>query len=377
MTDQEPDLGEFEAIDEAAELRRRVRELEAKLRRAQLPSGDVTREEMLEAELDDLRSQFRRDRRADVARERILVAIENHLAHAAPPRRASAAMAPRPSKTAKHRQLLCLSDFHGGEVVDPEVVNGLNSFSWDVMEARVEQLIDGVLSHKQHSPELTGLDIGFIGDMCSGSNHDELAITNEFPLAEQAIRMGTLMGQIVERLAPHYPDVRCFAVEGNHPRLTKKPAAKNPHDNGDWVAAQFAAQYLRPYDNVSFTIGRGSLLWRIAGRTVYVWHSDGVRSSMPGVPWGGLMRRINAIQSQHATRIDHFLCGHWHTANVIQGGRLIVNGSLKGVDEWCLKSFGGGDPPTQLLVTFDERRERITDTKFLTPTAGIPGAAAA
>lgn len=274
-------------------------------------------------------------------------------------------------KGAHHRQLVFLSDFHGGEVVDPEIVNGY-SYDWQTMEARCDELIDALLSHKKNSPDLTGLDVVFGGDMCSGSNHDELAITNEYPLAEQSVRMGALMGQIVERLAPRYPDVKCISVEGNHPRLSKKPAAKNPHDNGDWIAAVFAKQYLAPIDNVTFTVGRAHARHTIAGRTLYIWHGDGVRSSMPGIPEGGIARRVNTIQSTLPYRVDHWLHAHFHTAYVKQGGRLIGNGSLKGPDEWVQKAFGGGEPPTQLLLTFDEKASRLTDVRYITPTAGVP-----
>ena len=66
---------------------------------------------------------------------------------------------------------------------------------------------------------------------------------------------------------------------------------------------------------------------------------------MVGVPWGGVMRRTNSIQASHARHIDHFICGHYHQANVVDGGRILMNGSVKGVDEWVLKKFGGGQAP--------------------------------
>lgn len=93
---------------------------------------------------------------------------------------------------------------------------------------------------------------------------------------------------------------------------------------------------------------------------------------MPGVPWGGLTRRINQLQSLLPHRVDHFVAGHWHTANAVSGGRLIVNPSLKGNDEWCQKALGGSDPPGQLLVEFDVKHSRLTSVKYITPTAGIP-----
>lgn len=333
---------------------------------------DVSREELLEHELRELKRATGRARKDEVRAERVVRAVEEALRGVAPPRRAKPASTPHTPSGAHHRQMVLLSDWHGGEVVDPDVVNGMNEYNWQIMEERVDEVVGALLSHKRNSPTLTGLDVIFAGDMCSGANHEELAVTNEFPLAEQAVKMGALMGQTVERLVPHYANLRVVSVEGNHPRLSRKPASKNPHDNMDWVAAVFARQYLAPHKTVTFTIGRGSVRHTIAGRTYYCFHGDGIRSTMPGVPWGGVLRRVNTIQATQSHRIDGFILGHYHQANVVQGGRILMNGSLKGADEWTLKNFGGGERPAQLLATFDEKRSRMTDVRMITPTAGIP-----
>lgn len=333
--------------------------------------GEITQTDILEAQNKELKAALTRRHKETVASERIITAIEESLKGVKHNRKFSA-IPPKKNKDAHHRQLVCLSDFHGGEYVEPEVVNFLNEYSWEIMEQRVQEVIDSLMSHRSRSPELTGLDIAFIGDMCSGANHDEITITNEYPLAEQSVKMGALMGQIVEELVPHYPNIRVIAVEGNHPRLTKAPAAKMPHNNGDWIAATFAKEYLKRYETVDFRIGRGSIIHEIAGRTIFCWHGDGIRSSMPGVPWGGVVRRVNNIQASHRMHIDHFIFGHFHQANIVQAGRVVGNGSLKGTDEWVQKNFGGGDPPAQWLLTFDEKKQRLTDARLITPTAGIP-----
>lgn len=333
----------------------------------------VSRTDLLEEEVRELRLALNRQRRESVGEERVLQAIE--LAMAQVPkvsRRRSAAVPKREPGRPHHRALVALSDFHGGEVVDRDVVQGLNEFDWQILEDRCQEVIQSLLSHQRRSPDLTGLDICFVGDLCSGANHLELEVSNEFPLAEQAVKIGLLMGQIVEQLAPHYRNVRVVSVEGNHPRLGKAPQAKSPQNNMDWVAAQFAKQYVRDVPNVEFTVGRGAVIHQIAGLNMYVFHGDGIRSSMPGVPWGGVMRRVNQLQATLPQHIDHWLLGHFHQANLVGAGRIIGNGALKGADEWCFKNLGVGDPPAQWLLTFDEKRSRLTDARLITPTAGVP-----
>ena len=332
----------------------------------------VSRADILEQENKELRAALNRQRKESVGAERVIQAVELALSSLEPPKRRAAVPVKREQGRPHHRQMVLLSDFHGGEVVDPDVVQGLNEYDWQIMEDRVAEVIQALLSHRDRSPDLTGLDVVFLGDMCSGSNHDELAVTNEYPLAEQGVKVGLLMGQIVEQLAPHYPKLNVVTVEGNHPRLNKAPQAKNPQDNMDWVASQFAKQYVKDLPNVEFTVGRGSVVHKVAGLNVYCWHGDGIRSSMPGVPWGGVMRRVNQLQATLPQHIDHWCFGHFHTANIVGAGRVIGNGALKGADEYCFKTMGVGDPPAQWLLTFDEKRSRLTDARLITPTAGVP-----
>lgn len=337
-------------------------------------SDDVSREEVLEQENAELRKALTGARRIDVRQERVLIAIERALDRVQPPAPCEVASpGPLPAGDAHHRAMLLTSDAHGGEEVRPEAVNYLNAYDLDIMVARHDEMVAGALSHMRRMPPLTGLDIGILGDNNSGANHRELETTNQLPLAQQGIRMGyVLADHVVRPLAAHVPDVRVFSVPGNHPRLTDKPAAKDVINNMDFISTVLAEQRCGDLQNVTWTQPTGAaLFWEIAGRRCYVWHGDGIRSTMPGVPWGGVMRRTNEIQRQHARHIDHFIFGHFHQANVVQGGRVIGNGSLKGVDEWSIKSFGGGDPPTQLLLVFDERAQRLTDVRYLTPTAGL------
>jgi hypothetical protein len=331
-----------------------------------------SREDVLQAENAELRQALTRHRKAAVADERLMLAMEGAIDRIRWRPLPLPEKAPKRPSRAHHRALLMLSDFHGGERVDRQVVNDLNEYDWEIQLARVEEVLKGVESHMRKMPALSGLDVGFIGDMCSGANHEEIKETNQFGMAEQGVKIAYLQAEILSRLAALAPDVRVFAVEGNHPRFERKPAAKNPHENMDWVAACFTREIVKRVGNISsFEIGRGSLLHTVAGRRCYVFHGDGVRSSMPGVPWGGIMRRTNTLQASYPFPIDHFLFGHWHQANVVQGGRIIGNGSLKGCDEWTLKNFGGGERPCQLLVTFDERAQRMTDVRYITPTAGL------
>lgn len=335
----------------------------------QVPVGTVTREEQLEAEVRELRSEARKNRSADVQAERLLDVVRSTVKPAldvydAPP--------PSEEPAHAHTQVLLLSDLHAGEVVNAEEINGMNSYDWETLaDERIPNIHRALRSYKDHRPyPIDELQVWMLGDMVGGDLHDELARTNDFPAAEQCFKTGMLLGQFIEELVYEYPRIVIHTVNGNHGRLPKKPAAKQVFNNFDWLAYQIAAQYTRNYESVTWNIARGNqTLADVAGQTVLLFHGDGIRSTMPGVPWGGVMRRTNEIKKQYAERgvyLDGFALGHFHQANAVSGP-IWMNGSVKGPDEWVLKNFGYAEVPTQLLLTFDPEHARRTDVSYINP----------
>lgn len=329
-------------------------------------------QEILEAEVKDLRGRVKKGRVQDVQFERVLREIQGAIEEA--PIKYASPEIPDYENT-HHVQSLLLSDLHAGEVVDSEAVNGMNEFNWDILvRERMPALQKALLSFQAHRPyPIDKLHLWCLGDMCSGSNHQELAETNEFPAAEQGYRVGMLLGQWIEELVPHYPQIVVEGVPGNHPRLPKTPANKQVFNNFDWLAYKIAEIYLANYiaeGSVVFNVTRsGFLVSEIAGKKILLFHGDGIRSSMPGVPWGGVTRRWSELKKAYAEQgvyLDGCAMGHFHQCNIVQGC-IFQNGSVKGTDEYVMKNFGAGEKPCQLLLTWDPDNERLTDASFLNP----------
>jgi hypothetical protein len=333
-----------------------------------------SREELLDAEVRELRRHVRRNRRAEVAEERVLQAIESAFADTS----YVSAFADMPTPAdepegAHHSQAVLLSDWHAGEVVDPEQMNGINTFNFATLQDRVAEVRKALLSFKKSRPDLTELQLWFLGDMVSGNIHDELRETNEFPVAQQAVRTGHLIADLVSSLVPHFPRIRAIGIAGNHARTRKEHASKQVFDSMDVVAYELAAA-MAP-NSVKWEIPRsGFAVQEIAGQTFLLIHGDGIRSTMPGVPFGGVMRRWNELKKTYQDRgitLDGLVMGHLHQPNVISGN-LFLNGSLIGSNEYGLKNYGSGAPPCQLLLTFDNNRRRLTDVSYITPSTGLP-----
>ncbi len=323
--------------------------------------------ELAREEVRRLKAQVRRSSKQAVGDERVLRAIEAAVAEVEPVYLAPLTKLGRTGDldtSPHHRQLAIWSDWHYGEVVDAETVNGLGGFNIAICEDRVSQLVRSMLAFKRVRPPLSGLNIALLGDMASGTIH-RLEETNEVPAQEQYVRVGYLIADAVRQLAPHYPEIVIDCTWGNHPRDTPEPSTS--HSNGDWVAYQLAKALTRDLENVSWNIPRsGMVVTQIAGRNILLWHGDGVRSSMPGVPWGGIMRRWTTLKSTFAeggVLLDFLAVGHYHQPNAVDD--IWMNGALPGTNTHGLKNYGGGRRPRQLLVHFDERRKRVTDVSYV------------
>lgn len=85
-------------------------------------------------------------------------------------------------------------------------------------------------------------------------------------------------------------------------------------------------------------------------------HGDGIQS-FGGIPHYGIKRMDSNFSQALVTQKNiypNYICmGHYHTTNSLEkmGGEIIMNGSLKGTDEFSLgKMFVGGNP-SQLLFS--------------------------
>lgn len=266
----------------------------------------------------------------------------------------------RASKNTPHEFLLLWSDLHAGERVSLEQVHGTNEYNWEIMLKRHDALTESVLSFRDHRPyPVHALRIAALGDQVGGDIHEELSKTNEKNAVDTTLQLGVDMARWIEALVPEFPRITIDAVVGNHGRLTMKPAAKDVHSNWDFIFYQLLKLQLAKYPSVTVKAPRSAFHhMKVFDRSLLLWHGDGVRSSMPGVPWGGVLRRARELEKQfsHLGPISHHLLGHWHNPNASDDFRILINGSVKGGDEWTLKTFGGSAPASQLLVPFHPKR---------------------
>jgi predicted phosphodiesterase len=251
---------------------------------------------------------------------------------------------------------LFLSDVHHGEVVVPGQVGGVNKFNMAICRDRIRYTVETaihllrILDAKMDYP---GICFPLGGDMISGNIHDELQTTNELNTMPTVLDLYDQLVGAIKLLADTFKHVLIPCVSGNHGRDTKKTWAKDRnHTSFDWLLYQFLARHFKGDERVQFYVPEGSdALYKLYGTRYLLTHGDQFKAgdSIIG-PIGPLFRgnqkklaRNQAVGQDY----DVLMCGHWH--QYIHTERLIVNGSVKGYDEYAAQGNFSFEPPRQAL----------------------------
>ncbi|KOR22940.1 hypothetical protein [Burkholderia cenocepacia] len=251
---------------------------------------------------------------------------------------------------------LFASDWHWAEVVDPRQIGGVNEYNLEIAHARARRMVltaIDLLNNHMVNPKYPGIVFPLGGDMVSGDIHEELMATNEAEIMPTVIDLFGVLIWCITTLANHFGRVFVPCVSGNHGRNTHKIRAKGRnYTSFDWLLYCFLAKHFEGDKRVSFLIPNGSdALYRIYGHRYLLTHGDQFRGGdgMIGA-LGPIIRgdhKKRSRQTQIGESYDTMLLGHWH--QWIQLPRLIVNGSLKGYDEYAYANNFPFELPRQAL----------------------------
>jgi hypothetical protein len=260
------------------------------------------------------------------------------------------------SKSSPGVPTLFCSDLHWGEVVDPRQINGVNEYNLNVAHTRMSTLVTraiDLLNNHVVNPKYPGLVLALGGDMVSGSIHEELEQTNDVPLLPSVLDLLDVMTWGISTLADAFGRIHIPAVAGNHGRLHHKVRAKDfAHTNLDWLLYCLLEKNFAKDKRVTFQIPDGpDAQYRIYSHRYLLSHGnqfrggDGLIGALGPIIRGDHKKRSR--NNQIAMGYDTMLLGHFH--QLIQLERVIVNGSLKGYDEYAWANNFAFERPRQAL----------------------------
>jgi len=250
--------------------------------------------------------------------------------------------------------VLMMSDFHVGEIVDKEEVEGFNQYNYQIAEDRIFEIVDSFLKWCDTQRKVYRMDeatVFALGDWVSGNIHQELIATNEFPLPVQTAKAGLLLGEVFCRISSHFDALKVYEVGAdNHGRLQPKPQAKQKALNSmSFLVHTIANQYCEKQGNIEVVTAKGiKLVAEVAGSKFLLEHGDTVKAWM-GISYYGIQREKGreALKRMGTDKnFDYTAMGHWHVPCFLEGTTLI-NGSLSGTSEFD-HSVGRFALPTQV-----------------------------
>ena len=262
----------------------------------------------------------------------------------------------RPNPSSPGVPTLFMSDWHWDEVVKASQINGVNRFDRGVAHERVKVLVESalhllrILSPKMDYP---GIVAPLGGDIISGNIHDELVATNQFNTMPTVLDVLGVLKWVISTLADALGRVFVPCVTGNHGRNTHKIWNKDRHATSfDWLIYMLLADHFKADKRVTFLIPDGpDALYRVYDHRYLLTHGDQYRGGDGLIGClGPIMRGDHKKRSRNAQidmEFDTQIMGHWH--QYIHHSRVIVNGSLKGYDEYAYNNNFGFEPPQQAL----------------------------
>lgn len=258
---------------------------------------------------------------------------------------------------------LFLSDLHWGEVVHPGQINGVNRYNLQIARERLRYTIETAISLCKildSGMRYPGIVCPLGGDLISGNLHDELTATNELNTMPTVLDLYEHLASAIKTLADTFGNVFLPCVTGNHGRDTKKIWAKDRHATSfDWLLCQFLAKHFAADKRVTFYIPDGNdALYRVFGTRYNLTHGDKLGHGGDGLIGflGPVLRGDHKKRSRNAQigrEYDILLAGHWH--QYVHMSRVVVNGSLKGLDEYAWQENFPFEVPQQALWITHER----------------------
>jgi hypothetical protein len=253
------------------------------------------------------------------------------------------------------------SDWHHGEVVNPDEVNGINDFNAKISKARAFRLFDTTVDLAYNhmgraNTEYPGIIVMLGGDMIGGDIHEELLATNDRTPHQSVNDLTDIIAAGIEKMASKFGKVYVPTVVGNHGRSTKKMRMKGRvFTNYDWSIYCNLARYFKKEKHIRIDVPNtadahfnsyGTRYMLTHGDSLGVKGGDGIIGAIGPIMRGSL--KVGRSEAQMGRDFDELVICHWHQALWLPG--VTVNNALKGYDEYAMLQLRAPySRPSQLL----------------------------
>ena len=243
--------------------------------------------------------------------------------------------------------ILMLSDWHYGALCDSQ----WNYYDINVAQLRAEQLVAKTQSYIL-SLGITDLIVEINGDMCEGMINIGNRVASEESVVEQIINVSKLLSKCILSLKPYVNSIKVVTTLGNHGRLTpNRKEQADERENFEMLIPEFLRLTLGNDIPIVTSQGLDFVKYEFDDKIICLSHGhhDKTKSAIDN------MIRVYKVVP------DEIHLGHWHHMSDLNDSNIhvVVNGSIKGVDDFGLKATRCTTQPSQNLIVYGKDRMMI------------------
>lgn len=255
-----------------------------------------------------------------------------------------------------------ISDVHYGKYIDNIEGNFVDN---NVIRERIQKISRSVIkeiNREGKSFNVERLILAMMGDMIENADFHgkESAKGCEFSTSRQVQEaINSLFNDLILPIAMTGIKVDIPCVTGNHDRIDKdKTYVKPGEDNLTYIIYKTLELLCQQsgLKNVTFHISSGLHTHLEVYGNIILWeHGDELKN----INRDTMANQMNKRQAQIGKVIHFFRVGHFHEPVSYGQGRMMVNGSVPGQDDYA-ESKGFWSEPLQLLNYYVETNKRNT-----------------
>lgn len=297
--------------------------------------------------LQDARREYNKELRAEARYENLVNIMKDCLSNVATSNIEFGKKHLRIENKKSKYAILMLSDWHYGALCDSQ----WNYYDTNVAKERAEQLVAKTQSYIL-SLGITDLIVEINGDMCEGMINIGNRVASEESVVEQIINVSKLLSECISSLKPYVNSIKVVTTLGNHGRLTpNRKEQADERENFEMLIPEFLRLTLGDDIPIVTSQGLDFVKYEFDDKIICLSHGhhDKTKSAIDN------MIRVYKVVP------DEIHLGHWHHMSDLNDSNIhvVVNGSIKGVDDFGLKATRCTTQPSQNLIVYGKDRMMI------------------
>lgn len=281
----------------------------------------------------------------------------------------------KPNKSLKEQATVItqLGDAHIDEIVNKNIINGLNEYNPDIAAKRIERYFQRLIyltnQQRRGGTKITNLVLQLVGDFISGWIHEELKETNSMSPIMAIMTAQELLIKGIKTLAQDggFDKIVIIGTCGNHGRTTDKQRNKNAVTTSyEYFMYNNMMQMFKTaseFNNVEFLLSESEYIYYKVYDLVNMFSHGNHFNYAGGIGGIEVPTKRWLMRSENIVKFDMAWIGHWH--QLLSGRRIRINGSVIGYSEYARNYGFFPEPPQMQFQIVDAKRGYTWNTPIL------------